>query len=236
MENYSVLLYGSLKLKIMIQITPIFKEAIKWLGWVLLFASLWFHGCSRTASTPQIVKVNVPEVKGVFEAIVPDNVPITLENGNIEKSVAKQSLSTENPINAKLLAENEQLKADFTKANDSIKKLQFSNAIVINDFSSVFEDSILKININGKVRGEVKQVTPTYTIKQKTVETQIIPKETVFRLLGGLEIGNNKNLSNPLFKANLGVQNRKGNVISVSYDNNKNFYLGYQFSIFNIKR
>ncbi len=218
----------------MIQITPILKEAIKWLGWALLFACLWFHGCSHSTPATQIVKVNVPEVNGIFEAKKPVNVPIVISaNKTANMTIIKQ---IENPINAQLLAENLSLKTDFAKASDTIKKLKYSNAIQINNFSSTFEDSLVKIDINGKVRGQVIQTIPTYTIKQKTVETQIIPKETVFRLLGGLEIGNNQTLSNPLFKANLGFQNRKGNIITISYDNKQNFYLGYNFSIFNIKR
>ena len=198
------------------------KKYISWLGWVLLFAILWFRGCSHTSAI-------VTETKGVFAPQKPNLVP--LENGNIQKSVSTPIIKqVENPINAQLLAENISLKTDFAKASDTIKKLKYSKAIQLNNFSSTFEDSLVKIDINGIVQGDVKQITPTYTIKQ------IPQKETVFRLLGGLEIGNNKQLSNPLFKANLGFQNRKGNVISVSYDNNKNFYLGYHFSIFDIKK
>ena len=92
------------------------------------------------------------------------------------------------------------------------------------------------LNIDGIVQGEVKEITPSYIWKKQEVEVPVKTKETFFRLLGGLEIGNNISLSNPIFKANLGVQNRKGNIITGSYDSNKNIYVGYQFSIFNIKR
>lgn len=218
---------------------PLYKEAFKWLGWLLLFVTLWFHGCSHPAAmTPQLVKVIVPEVKGKFKPQKPINNPIVMAKKrpeNIQNSVIKQSLSTEKAM-IEMAKENEKLKQNFIKATDSLKKQLYTNSIQLSNFSSKFEDDNLLLNINGVVQGEVKEITPNYTIKTKKTEVQVIPKETVFRLLGGLEIGNNTSLSNPVFKANLMLQNKKGNILTTSYDNNKNFYIGYNLSIFNIKR
>jgi hypothetical protein len=209
--------------------SPFLKEFVKYLGWILLFIVLWFRGCSGTTPLPQKVKVTVPEVKGKFEAKKPINVPIN-------NSVIKEYLTTENPINPKLLAENEKLKVDFAKASDSIKKLQYSKAVQLNKFSTKFEDENLLLNINGIVQGEVKEITPNYTIKEKKIEVLVKPKETVFRLLGGMELGNNTKLDGFAAKANLMLQNRKGNIISGSFDTNQNIWIGYNFSIFDIKR
>jgi hypothetical protein len=204
------------------------KEAFKYLGWVLLFTLLYFRGCSSPSL--QLAKVTVPEVKGIFEAKKPTIIPIRqyLSNGKI--------ITIENPINAKLLAENINLQVDFANANDSIKKLQYANAIQLNKFSSIFEDDNIKIDINGIVQGEVKEVSPSYIIKSKTIEVPVIQKETAFRLLGGLEVGNNTKLDAFSVKANLMFQNRKGNILSASFDTNQNIWIGYSFSIFNIKR
>jgi len=210
--------------------SPLLKEFVKYLGWILLFIVLWFRGCSGTTPSPQIAKVIVPEVKGKFEAKKPINVPIG------QKVSKGETVYKENPINPKLLAENEKLKQDFAKASDSIKKLQFAKAIQLNEFSSTFEDDNLLLNINGIVQGEVKEITPNYTIKEKKVEVQVKPKETVFRLLGGMELGNNTKLDGFAAKANMMLQNKKGNIISGSFDTNQNIWIGYNFSIFDIKR
>lgn len=210
--------------------SPFLKEFVKYLGWILLFIVLWFRGCSGTTPSPQIAKVIIPEVKGKFEANKPVNVPIG------QKVSKGKTVYKDNPINPKLLAENEKLKQDFAKASDSIKKLQFAKAIQLNEFSSTFEDDNLLLNINGIVQGEVKEITPNYTVKEKKVEVPVKAKETVFRLLGGMEFGNNTKLDGFAAKANLMLQNRKGNIISGSFDTNQNIWIGYNFSIFDIKR
>jgi hypothetical protein len=210
--------------------SPFLKEFVKYLGWILLFFVLWFRGCSGTTPLPQIAKVIVPEVKGKFEAKKPVNVPIG------QKVSKGKTVYKENPIDLKLITENEKLKQDFAKETDSLKKvIAYNKAVQLNKFSTKFEDENLLLNIDGIVQGEVKEITPNYTIKEKKVEVQK-PKETVFRLLGGMELGNNTKLDGFAAKANLMLQNRKGNIISGSFDTNQNIWIGYNFSIFDIKR
>ena len=50
---------------------PLWKEFLKYLGWILLFVFLWFRGCSGTTPATQTAKVIVPEVKAKFEAKKP---------------------------------------------------------------------------------------------------------------------------------------------------------------------
>lgn len=211
-------------------IKSLLYENLKYLGWILLFIFLWVRGCSETTPSPQIVKVTIPEVKGKFEAKKPVNIPIG------QKVSKGETVYIKNEIDPKLIAENEKLKKDFAKANDSIKKMQFAKAIQFNKFSSDFEDENVVININGIIQGEVKEITPNYTIKAKKIEVSVKPKETVFGLLGGLEVGNNTKLDGFAVKANLMLQNRKGNIISGSFDTNQNIWIGYHFSIFDVKR
>jgi len=211
--------------------SPIVKEAFKYLGWVLLFVVLWFRGCSGNQPTPQKVKVIVPEVKGKFEAKKPVNVPIG------QKVSKGETVYKENPINPKFIAENEKLKNDFAKEKDSLKRIiTYNKAVQLNKFSTKFEDDNLLLNIDGIVQGEVKEITPNYTIKEKKIEIQVKPKETVFRLLGGMELGNNTKLDGFAAKANLMLQNKKGNILSGSFDTNQTIWIGYNFSIFDIKR
>jgi len=211
--------------------SPLLREAFKYLGWVLLFVVLWFRGCSSTPAAPQITKVIVPEVNGKFEAKKPVNVPIK------KTPTSKEILQVENPINPKLIAENEKLKQDFAKEKDSLKRIiAYNKSVQLNKFSSDFEDDNVIINIDGIVQGEVKEITPGYKIKEKKVEVKVKPKETVFRLLGGMELGNNTKLDGFAAKANLMLQNKKGNIISGSFDTNQTIWIGYNFSIFDIKR
>jgi hypothetical protein len=224
----------------MIQINPYssgFKEFFKYLGWILLFLFLWLNGCSNKGRgiTITSAKVTVPEVKGSFDSKKPNHTPIVI-NANNKTNVQKgETAFYENEID-KMIAESEKLKQDFDKANDSIKKLQYSIAIKLNKFNSVFEDDAVKIDINGIVQGEVKEVTPSYTIKERKVEVPVKAKETTFRVLAGIEVGNNTALNDFKAKANLIFQNRKGNVLTASFDTNQTIWVGYNFSILNIKR
>lgn len=214
---------------------PLWKEFLKYLGWILLFVFLWFRGCSGTTPTTQNAKVIVPEVKAKFEAKKPSHEPIAI-TPQLKKG---ETVFTENPINEKLIAENEKLKLDYAKANDSIKKFSFNKAIQLNKFSSKFEDENLILNINGIVQGEVKEITPNYVIKEKKVEVPVKVKETVFRLLAGGSVGINEELNQAAYKLDLNFQNRKGDVISVEYlkTGSQTFWMGgYKKSIFTIKR
>lgn len=212
------------------------KEFFKYLGWILLFLFLWFNGCSKEKAVASATVV-VPEVKGKFEAKNPVNVPIKANSPQLKTSTEPKNFSTEpSPLVQNLILENDKLKSDFAKASDSIKKLQFAKAVRLNNFYSNFENDDIKIDINGIVQGEVKEVTPSYTIKEKKVEVTIKPKETVVRVLAGMELGNNTKLDGFASKANLMLQNRKGNVLSASFDTNQTIWVGYNFSILNIKR
>ena len=215
--------------------SPLWKEFLKYLGWILLFVFLWFRGCSGSAPSTQIAKVIIPEVKGTFDSKKPVHEPVLIPSNSRELKKGKITF-IENPIDKKLIAENEKLKSVFAKANDSIKQLSFNKSIQLNKFSTKFEDENLLLNINGVVQGEVKEITPNYTIKEKKIEVPVKVKETVFRILGGLEVGNTAQLDAFKLKANLMFQNRKGNIISGSFDTDQTIWVGYNVSIFDVKR
>jgi len=197
---------------------------------IVVLAFFLFKSCSGTTPSPQIVKVTVPEVKGTFTSQKPVNIPIG------QKVSKGKTVYIENEIDPQLLAENISLKADFAKANDSIKKLQFAKAIQLNKFSSDFEDENVVININGIVQGEVKEITPGYKIKERKIEVPVKVKQTFLRVLVGGELEYKSGYIRPIFKANLMLQGKKGNILSFGYDNFQNYYAGYNISILNLKR
>lgn len=212
---------------------PRIKELFKCLGWPLLFIALWFNGCSGNQKTETITKVTVPAVVGKFESKKPDHTPAEWPKKDQEKPIIKwkdKEIRIENPVNIELVKQ-------YVKAKDSIERLNlYLKSIELKRFSSKFEDDNLLLDINGIVQGEVQEITPSYTIKEKTIPVLIKQKETVFRLLGGLEIGNNIKLDDFGVKANLMFQNRKGNIFSSSFDTSQTIWIGYNFSIFDIKR
>lgn len=199
----------------------------------ILILLLWFKSCTGS-TVKENLTVEVPEVKGKFEPQKPNHEIIDIDHkkNNLIKANSPQ---LENPLIKVLANENSELLKQFSITKDSLTKLKlYNDAIKIQNFSSDFEDENIKLNISGIVRGEVQAVTPKYVMKSKTIE---VPKqkEVVFRLLGGVEIGDNKQLNDFAFKGNLGFQNKKGNIITLSYDTQQRVWIGYQFSIFSIK-
>lgn len=202
---------------------------------VLLF--FVFRSCQGDEESTVTAKVVVPEVKGTFDSKKPVHEAISSKKERT--ATGKEILQVENPIDKKLIAENEKLKKDFAKANDSIKQLSFNKAIQLNKFSTKFEDENLVLNIDGIVQGEVKEITPNYKIKEKKIEVPVKVKETVFRVLAGGAIGLNKELNQSAYQLDLNFQNRKGNIISAEYlkiGNQEFGMIGYKHSIINIKR
>ena len=207
---------------------------IAFIGVIFIVIFSFFKRCDNKEIT-----VTIPEKKGSFQTAVVENKPVTNETVKyLTKFVKSNPDNKENEFLqseiTRLLAENEKISSSYQNANDSLKQALYDKAIQLNIYSKTFEDTVVKIDISGLVRGEVQTMISNYTVKEQKVK--ITQKETVFRVLAGGEIGNNTSLSNPIFKANLMLQNSKGNIFSGSYDVNGNFYAGYNFSILNIKK
>lgn len=69
----------------------------------ILFAILWLRGCGAS-QTPQLVEVEVPEVKGSFEPKKPIHLKVNLPTNDKSKIV-----KVENPIDKQLIDENKRL-------------------------------------------------------------------------------------------------------------------------------
>ncbi|MGZ9736550.1 hypothetical protein [Flavobacterium sp. GNP002] len=219
--------------------SPYLKEFFKYLGWILLFVFLWLRGCSGSTPTPQIVKVTVPEVKGSFQAKKPVHEAVTKPSSRRQEKGVTEYI--DNPIDEKLITENEKLKSDFAKETDSLKRIiAYNKSMQLNKFSSTpFEDENIIINIEGIVQGEVKEITPSYVRKKIETQVQVKQKQTVLRVLVGGSIGVNKELNQAAYQLDLNFQNRKGDILSAEYLNvgGQQFgMVGFKKSIFNIKK
>ena len=188
------------------------------------------NSCSRNA---EIKTVIVPEVKGKFEAAKPTNVPI-IDKPNFDKSkpiTKSNDAFYQKQIDA-LLAENENLINAFKDAPDTVKITKYEKAIELNNFFKVFEDSIATVKVNGTARGTIESLAIDYTIKERTIFVPIKKKIGVYL---GAEMGSNFDLNQFTYKANLGVQNKKGTIYKASFQQigSKKFGLmGIDFKIF----
>lgn len=213
-----------------------YKKILLYLGWILFFLCLWFKGCSNG----QKVSNNEVVIKEVTKTLPADTI---IKNQFVEVSKMIKDMKSENKLKAdikemysRLLNYEEEtawMQEEFAH-KDSLQKAElYRLATQLKTFESQFEDENIKLKINGILAGgEVKEITPTYTIKEQTVN---VP-QTKFRLLAGGGISNTPNLDKPLFNANLGFQNAKGNILRIGYDSENRISVGYEFSLFNLKK
>lgn len=207
---------------------------------IALVVILFLKGCSGKHET---IIVKHPAVVGSSKAVKPLNVPIDVSLINaVNKSKTTVNTRFDNAEKLKnqklidsLLAENLKLKNAFSAETDKSKlDSLYQKAIQLNSFSQSWDFPKLKATASGISRGTVESIKLDYEIKAYS-DTLKVPK-TKFRLLGGIETGATKDLSKMNFKANLMLQNAKGNILSAGYDSEQRIYIGYSVSIFSITR
>ena len=206
-------------------------KPVLYLGWVFAFILLWLNGCESKKQTTVI-----PEVKGSFEPTKEiEHKPINhVTDGSKKVSKSTGLEKYQNDI-SELYNENEALKQAYFNENDSLKReLMYLKSIQLNEFYHEFDNDTINITVKGIVQGEVKNLQPFYTIKER--QQNITAPVVKFRLTTGFGVGNSINFDKPLFKANLGFQNAKGNILRASFDTEKRIMLEYDFSILSIKK
>lgn len=137
----------------------------------------------------------------------------------------------ENPI-------NEELVKEFNKLKDSAAKLAlYKEAIKEREYNITYPDNFQTVNVFTVAQGKILkqaisyETNKDYTIPIDTVLHVPIPKK--IKVYAGAEIGIPiYNISNgPVFKANILLQNKKDNILSVSGDTEKNLFLGYNIKL-----
>jgi hypothetical protein len=214
------------------------KKIFPYLGWILLFLLLFFRGCNST--TPQIVKV--PEITNVLQTdtIVKHEVVEVqklIKDRTNEKKLSKDILEMHERL-ANYQEEIDYLHDAYKFADSTQKDSLYKLATKLKAFNSNYEDEFLKLKINGIIaNNEVKEITPTYTIKERKFEAP--QKQVTFRMLVGGGFGINKELNQGTWKINTGFQNQKGNIIRGSFQKigNQDYWLAeYDFSLFKRSR
>lgn len=214
------------------------KSLIGAIGLAVFIVILFFKGCGGIGE--KNVPVKLPEVKGKFEAVKPEQIVISdKKTANLQKAFGQNLSKKEREFLlaeiSKLLAENGKLEQEFMNANDSLMQVIYSKAIELKYFNHKWENDTISATVKGIVRGEIQNIALDYTIKRRTVEVPK-PKEVVFRMLGGVEVGNTNQFNDFRVKANVGFQNRSGAILTVGADTEQRFYVGYTVPIFTIKR
>lgn len=198
---------------------------------------LFTKGCKAEKTEP--VTISVPEQSGKFNQVKPVQKPVAPIGQKVSNKNKSKSDKSNNEILQKkidlLLQENKRLQSAYENANDSLQLALYNKAIEVKSFKQDYENENIFISANGLVRGEVQSLGFDYKIKERKVEVKP-QKQTFLRVLAGAEIGNSKSLDQFSVKGNLFFQNRKGNILSTAVDTDQRFYIGYNFSILNLKR
>lgn len=120
----------------------------------------------------------------------------------------------------------------FEMAGDIKKDSLFKNAIKIRQYSQDFNDSLADVSIFAETQGELLKLAPTIKIKARLPE-----KKSVFAVYAGGGLYTNTSFSMSGYKLNLRVQNKRGDLISASYNPvNKSVFAEYDLRIINIKK
>lgn len=192
----------------------------------VLLILLFFKGCNKEEGETQTI--TIPDKKGSFPEVKnpePNKPPQTEYRYKYLTDTDTLEIKVENPINEELI--------QFYLAHKNKDSL-YADAIEEREYTIPYEDSLIKTNNYIKSQGKVLSFKQDYTIKEQKVK--VTPKKTVFRLLGGFEIGNTKEFNDFSAKGNLKFQNKQGNILSVGYDTEQRIWVGYDFSIWNVKR
>ena len=200
-------------------------DYLAWLGWVLLFAVLFFRGCNPTPQIAEKIKVVTKEIKG--ETIIKTNivhVPVTKkvrDTSGVGFYVSQID---------KLFEENNRMQLEFQQM-DSLAQIQaYAKAIEINAFKQRFNDDYIDAYVSGNVAGNVNEMRFNYTLKPQTL-TVDAPK-VKNKYFVGFGVSNNSQFNAPLFNVGIGIQNKKSNLLTIVFDSEKRIGLNYFIKVF----
>jgi hypothetical protein len=208
--------------------SPNYKKYFLYLGWVLLFIVLWFKGCE--SSKPQIAQIKIKEVTKTLPADTIIKHQVVKVPNKTNAKLSKDILQMYDRMEA-YQEEIDNMQIEY-KYSDSVQKAKlYALATELKKFDSEFEDDKIKLLISGYVSGSrVKEITPTYTIKEQKINVPLAKSK--ISVLTGVFLANDTQLQKPLFGAELGIINKKGNQLKIAFDIEKRIYFGYSVKLF----
>lgn len=205
-------MYQKMKLKL---------EIIKWSGWVLFFICIVIKCDTKEIIIPEKIgdlPTSIEIVHVPVDRVIPK--PIWYKDSKKEKEL--QAEVDEQNERIKVYDEEVEWMRDEFAYMDSLQKANaYNEATKLNRFSTDFEDENLRITVQGIVRGEVKEITPYYLIKEQKINVS----EGKRKLLIGAGLGSSFELNQFTYKVNLSLQNKSQNIYRASYQRigNQNF-------------
>lgn len=203
-----------------------------WIAAILAMVAFFTLGrCSKTCSeTPKEIIIEIPAKEGEFPVVVdPIPEPPKKEEGGMI-IVEGDTIYTPNPFNKELAERYTKLEGETAKLRAYLSSIQERDYVIPNE-----NDTIL-INNYFRVQGELKEFKQDYIVKSYKMPVEIKTKEPVFAMYGGLELGANVKMEKPILKAELGFQFKDKTIYTAGMDLDKNFYVGANIKILNIKR
>lgn len=190
----------------------------------------------QRSCAPQIAKYNAKQEVLILKKEGKFSKPTLVIKKDSKKDSIKwkdRFIKTENPINKKLASDYIQAQ----KENDSLKALKlYLGAIEEHEEKYTFDDKNLKLEINTKTRGKILNILPKYEIKEKKEIVNVIQKETKFALYTGVSLEYITDMNRLTPKVTLGIQNKRGDILSIETGSDKSVQIGYSVRLINIKR
>lgn len=174
--------------------------------------------------------------KEIIEVPIEIEVPVPSVESNSDTIYVPYPKYINNPLDKKLLKENDSLLQKYQEADSIAKELQYKEAISIKEYKQEFKDTFQTVNVYTKTRGELLEQSISYKTNEYTISIDTIVKTSVkgkLRLLGAIEMGvpllTDNNFSKVVVKPGIIFQNSKNNGLSVSIDTEGTGWLGVIF-------
>ena len=192
------------------------------LPWFLFIIAIIIILCLVTCEGQEKI-VYTKEKSGVFKDTI-------IEHDTIVLKTPKKIIWNEKEILVYREIDTVSVKNYLLK--DSIQKLNdFINSNTISEYKSIREDSLVKIEVFGRVKSKIESMNIAYLVKKQPIKQKT--EKSLFKISVGLETQINQN---PIFKPNLYLDIGEKNSFSYSYDNTGNHWFGYRRNIFNYKK
>ena len=186
--------------------------------------------------SPQIKQYNDTQKVVIKEKVGSIDKPITIIEIRKQRDTIKfnnQDIITESHVDKTMV--KDYLLAQ--KENDSLKALNlYLRAIGEKSEIRTFDNRDLNLKVTTKTRGEILDMKIDYERKEFTEDVIVKQKETRFAVYTGAALGYTSDMNKIIPKVLIGVQNRKGDIISFEAGTDKSIQIGYSLRIINIKK
>ena len=182
------------------------------------------NSCENKIDNSNVI-ITPPKESG-FDYIKPDEID---KPDYIYITTKGDTVRFQNPLNKELKNKYDSI----AKTNDSLQlKLLYYTAIQNRSYKKVFDNKDITATVFAETTGTLDSLRFDYIIKPDTIPV----KKTVFRLLAGPSLDFNPITFKTNLGANIGIENKNGNVITLGVNTNKDFRVGYLFNLWDYKK